>query len=489
MSTVIYLANRQIQILEGSIGKGSPVVRRFYTAEAPEGSLINGMVMDTESFIPFLQETWSSQKFPEKDVILVAESTKFMGRTLEIPKMNERKTIEYIDREFSDVGRDEDARIIYSYINLGKGEGKNIRLYAESADPDFINDYVEIFAHAGIKLSAVYSGKSSLINYVSKQVSKGYKTFVLIVADIMTFSTVLWVNGTFSYYNSTRCFQAPGTPMYAMDLANSLSQLSQFMKANQIEYPLEAIEIAGVHPDDREMYTEAVRDQGIETPVRIYNLVKGLTSDWSIQDYIHPISGLYGGGRGENLLIEYTAMKKRAKMKGLPELKSLIGLGILLLLMLAVVVTLIFIRLGKKAELAMLDAFNNDPVVLFDTAEYDSYLERNHFLNGQIEAVENVEENLYTYPLGDSKIRNVIDKCALGYAEVSYDSFDAQEGTIRFSALAADVDQINKFIKMLDQEKIFSDVEYTGYQWNEAEQMWNIQVTCILAESAGRSDR
>ncbi len=486
MSTVIYLANRQIQILEGSAGKTSPLVKRFYTAEAPEGSLINGMVMDTESFIPFLQETWKSQKFPDKDVVLVAESTKFMGRTMELPEMGDRKTIDYIDREFSDLGREEDEHNLYSFIKLGKGEGKNIRLYTEAADPEFVNDYIEIFAQAGIKLSAIYSGKSALINFVAKEVSKGYKTFVIIVADIMTFSTVLWVNGTFSYYNSNRCFQVPGTEMYAMDLANSLSQLKQFMKANRIEYGLEAIEIAGVSPNDRDMYAQAIADQGIETPVRVYSLVKGFVSDPAVQNYLHPVSGLYGGGKMENLLASYNALKKRSKRGALPELKSLIILGALFLVMLIVVIALLFVRLGKKAELSALESYNQSPEVMFSVAEYDSVSERNRFLNSQIDAVKDVEENLYTYPLGDEQVLKTIDKCALGYAEVSYEAFDAQAGTIRFSALAKDVDQINKFIKMLMQEKIFSDVDYTGYVWNDTEQMWNIHVTCILAESAGR---
>ena len=48
------------------------------------------------------------------------------------------------------------------------------------------------------------------------------------------------------------------------------------------------------------------------------------------------------------------------------------------------------------------------------------------------------------------------------------------------------MDDINKFIKKLMEEPIFSEVNYTGYEWSDNEAKWNISVTCTLAESAGR---
>ncbi|MBR6329986.1 MAG: hypothetical protein IKR68_10145 [Lachnospiraceae bacterium] len=489
MNTVIYLANKQIQIVEGTASKGALSVKRYYSVEAPEGSIINGIVMDTDSFIPFLAQVWREQHFSPKDVTLVVESTKFMGRTLELPVLGEKKTLEFIDREFSDMGREEEVQNVYSYIKLGQGEGKNIKIYAEAAEPDFISDLAEIFAKAGIKLSAIYSGKSALINFVAKEVSKSHRTFVLIVADIMSFSTVLWVNGSFSYYNSNRCFQAPGTPMYAMDLANSMSQLTQFMKANRIEHELEEIQIAGVHPDDRDMYASAVSDIGINTPVSVFNVAKrGFGTDWNLQSYVHPISGLYGGGKMENMLVQHSIIKKRSKSVGLAAKKYIIALGALALVMLTATVALVLVRLGREGALSRLDAYNNSPEVLFAVAEHDNISERNYFLNQQIEAIKLVEDDMRTFPLGDTDVLKVFDRCALGYADVEYEAFDAESGTITISAEAENVDLINQFIKRLTEERIFSKVDYTGYNWEPSVSKWNIHVTCTLAESAGRGE-
>ena len=40
MSTVIYLANQQIQVVEGTVTKTRPVIKRYFGEMAPEGSII-----------------------------------------------------------------------------------------------------------------------------------------------------------------------------------------------------------------------------------------------------------------------------------------------------------------------------------------------------------------------------------------------------------------------------------------------------------------
>ena len=46
MSTVIYLANQQIQVITGTPGNRKISVADCYTEDAPDGCIINGMIMD-----------------------------------------------------------------------------------------------------------------------------------------------------------------------------------------------------------------------------------------------------------------------------------------------------------------------------------------------------------------------------------------------------------------------------------------------------------
>ena len=48
MNTVIYLSNQQIQVVVGSPGERKVVIEKSYTVDAPEGSIINGMIMEQE---------------------------------------------------------------------------------------------------------------------------------------------------------------------------------------------------------------------------------------------------------------------------------------------------------------------------------------------------------------------------------------------------------------------------------------------------------
>ena len=125
MSTVIYLANQQVQIVTGSSSGKKIVVNQNFTVDAPEGSIINGIVMDADLFIGFLRETWASLRLPSKDVIVVVNSSKFVGKNIEMPVLNDTKTLEFIEREPSDINKEDSYT--YGYIPLAV-EGKTKRV-------------------------------------------------------------------------------------------------------------------------------------------------------------------------------------------------------------------------------------------------------------------------------------------------------------------------------------------------------------------------
>ncbi len=489
MSTVIYLSNRQVQVVSGTTGTKSISVNQYYTVMAPEGSIINGMVMDVGLFTTFLNAFWAEKGLPKKDVILVINSSKFIGRTIQVPVMKDAKTLDFVEREYADMGREED--MVFSFIHITDLEGKTRKIYAEGIEPDFIKDYLDIFAEIGIRLSAVYSGESSLITFTGQTAAKSYETFVLLVADAMTLTTVLWVNGSFYYYNSARCFHDPGTLEYAADIARSMSQLSQFMQANRIEYKLQSIQIAGVSYEDKNMYVQAIADLGIDTPVQIFNFKTGGGSviDPNLQNYLHAVSGLYIGDKTENFLPQYGQREKRKKDVGKEEkTKNVLLISSVLTVMVIAFAVLFFIRMGKKNALSKLEAYNNDPAVQMEVMRNDVLVERNDYLSALYDTITGMDENIQTYPLGNDKVRAVFEECAVGYATLNYEAFDATNGTISISAKAEKVEDINKFIKKLSGQSIFCRVDYTGYVFDTSDELWDIHVICTLAEAAGRQE-
>lgn len=486
MSTVIYLFNQKVQILTGTAGNNGINIKKSYIETAPEGSIINGIVMDVEAFVGFLKGLVADKKIMEKDTYLVVSSTKFVGRTIELPVLNEKKTLDYIMRDFADIGKTSDS--LFGCVTLPGGDKKFRKVYAESIEPDFIKDYVDMFREAGVKLKGIYSGESCLIDFTAKTVAKDSSTFDLIIANDSTLSTVLWVEGAFYHYNSTRSFNNPGTEEYAADIARSVSQLNQFIQTRRIETPLEDVIIAGVNPDDIAMYAEAIREAGISTPVKAFKVrnATGFGSDG--YKFVDAVSGLYTHDKKSNFLTRL--VNKSTEKEGSAERKraGYIVFGITVL-MIIITALLWFVKSDKEKKFAEIDDYINSPDTVMDVTAHDKVADRNNFLNQQYRSIMDINDNINTYPLGNSTIVGYIDRCASNFAEVDYSSFDANEGRITFQAFSDDVEQINQFIKQLTNENIFKDVDYTGYRFDEYRNKWIINVTCTLAEAAGREEQ
>ena len=205
-----------------------------------------------------------------------------------------------------------------------------------------------------------------------------------------------------------------------------------------------------------------------------------------MQAHFHPISGLAVGNAGkQNFLDGYQAGKKKEQSQG-DAGKGFLAILISLAVMLVGLAVCITVRTLKKQELQKLKDYNESPATLMEVARYDILMEETSYLMTQYNAIVGVNQNLYTYPVCNSEVMNVVDGCANGLATVTFDSFDADVGVLTMTARADTVDNINKFIQNLCGVDIFSNVDYTGYSYVESDQLWDIHVTCTLAESAGR---
>ena len=482
MSTVIYLSNQKIQIVEGKRGK-TATVNRCFDFQAPQGSIINGIVMDPDGFGSFLKGIWSENKLSVKDVILVVNSTKFVGQNMEIPKMADDKTLDHIRRGFSNIDRSEEK--IYGFLRLESTQKRMQRLYAESVSPDFVKDYIGFFQSIGITLKGIYSGEGSTMGLINSTMAKQRSTFMLMIADTMTLTTILYVNKVFTYYNSARCFHDPGTEEYAQDLTRSVSQIRQFMQANQLEAELEAIILAGMDEGDINLYKAQMRDFGVQTPVEIYYDAKNIKGSAAnkVQNHLFATSGLFDSGSFGNYLARYQT--KRAEKKDGSNAKYFIILAATLILSIAVLVFTIIRTSRVKKELDDLESYNNSATVQMQVMEYDELTLRNSFLIQQYLSIANINENLDTYPWATSAVQEKIFKLANGYAYVTMNSCNADSGTTNMDVNASNVQTINEFIAILKNQKIFHEVTYTGYSYSN-EGLYHVNVSCTLEEAVGR---
>lgn len=484
MSTVIYLSNQKIQVVTGKRGSSKVSVEKTYIDDAPDGTIINGIVMEPELFVGFLKDFWNKNNLPKKNVDLVISSTKFSGKTIEMPVLKDDKTLEFVKREYTEIDRNEER--LFSYLQIAKVENKTIKRYVESIPLDYIKEFVGFFEEAGIKLNSICSGESAIISLIAKTVAKKNKTFVVEIADAMTLSTVLWVDGNFYYYNSVRCFHEQGTSEYAQDIARAVSQITQFMQAHQIEATLEKVVLAGVDAKDLDIYREGLMLQGIQTDAEVFDSAGVITSSVGadVQKFVYAVSGLFDDGKYKNFLTQYNFYNKQKNKKTLP--KGVIAVIITFFVMMIIFAVLLMTKINKQKELEEIEEYNNSPEVLMQTGSYDVLSSRNAFLTAQHDAIVEITDNLATYPSCSKEVVKIINDCADGYAQTEITSFDADTGKVTTTTFAENVDDINKFITRLMSKDTFNKVDYTGYTYDSSREMWHVNVICTLAESVGR---
>lgn len=488
MSVSVYLSNQQIQIAVGNRGKKAGL-SNVYTTLAPEGSIINGIVMNPTNFGEFLKEYWTKNNIPLKDIYLVINSNKIAGKQIELPKMNKEKSLDFIQREFADMGRDEDSEQVFAYTKLSENaKEKMAKVYGESAPVDLLRDYVKIFEFMGAELKGIFSSEGSIIGFTRETAAKQAKSFILQLSNDNLLANVVFVDGEFFYYNSVRCFNTPGTDEHLEECIKSLSQLSQFLQTRGLKGQFEKLFVAGWESSKVTFYQELVNGQGINTPVEVLRpgVGKGDVQDIEAAGYLFPVSGLYDFGKEANLLVSMNTVKRDEKEADKLKQKIVIGSFVTAAMVIAIAASWT-VRLLKKSKLDELKEYNEN--VAMDVARYDVLLERSEAIETKYKAMDDITKKIDSYPIATEEIVQIIKDTAEGYAIIEIGNFDAEAGVINVTAKAADVDLINQYIKVLNKMDIFSSVNYTGYSYSgdDAGGIWDIHVACTLAESAGRN--
>ena len=487
MSVSVYLSNQIVQIAVGTRGKKG-ALKQVFTTMAPEGSIINGIIMDAEALEAHIKRFWEANNIPKKDVYLVVNSNKIAGKKIEVPNLNGKKTVDFIKREFADMQREDEENTL-AYTSIGMNKKTKVKLlYAEMAPKEQLREFMQVFAAMGISLKGIISGEGSIIGYAQDTLTKFAKTFILQVINGNLVSNVLFVDGTFSYYNSVRCFNEPGTPEYLDDLARSLNQLEQFMNAEKIQSHVERIFVAGTDNSNLNAYNMVVRDHGVDTNVELVNT--GLSTNPKLlhesQTALYAVSGLFDQGPESNFLTHFS-VKDDAEEKMDPQIKkyviSVIATLAVMLVGLGIAITFRLIQQSKYDEAKN---YNNSPTVLMQSAEYDAAVEKRDAMLAKYNSINTVVETIDSYPVCNDDVIATIEETARGYAKIEILSFDAEEGRVTFSAKADDVNDIYKYIDKLLEEDIFMNVDHTGYTYSETDKLYDIHVICTLAESVGR---
>ncbi len=480
----VYFSNNMIQAVVGTAGK-KPSIQRICLTEAPEGSLINGVVTDRHALTQCLRDFWAANKLPKSDVLLVLHSTELANKSVTAPIQKNAAMLEFLRREYAEEFRDKPP--VFGYWEMRRDEkAHQVKLFTSAAPRAYIEDVISLFADIGVTLSGLDSATGTALRLLGQLEQTRRATCIVQIADGVNLTNILLVDGEYAYSSMNRLFSAPGTSGYGVEIARQVSSILQFVKAQQIEQPIEAVCLAGLAPSDEAAAAEAIAPMAPEA--RIERLAAGNTFTLSDKDafsrIVYAAGGLLAVSRRTDLIHnlshdpERLAQKRISRRRMLP---AVVACGTA-----AAVIAGMGVRWWMlQRQYEALENYLSDPAVISACAQYDAYSAENAVLQSAVGEMKDDWTAIDSYPRGSSALIQALEKYADGYAELTYTSFDAASGTLNITTTASDVEKINQYIAVLQQQDIFESVTYSGYSQN-TDDSWSVNVSLVLSENAGK---
>lgn len=484
MSVTVFLSNTNIQIVVGSGTSKGIKVKRLVSVGVPGGAVLNGVVMDETALVTAIQECWRINKLPKNDVTLILNSPQLRANIIDMPMMPDKKTTEYVQRETKDSRLSKPVSAWYMIEKDPKA--KTQKVTAETADGQFIDTYVSIFARAGIKLIDIHDGVNLAINLLKGTTRN--RTVVYMILDGTSLVTIFFAKGQYFYHSTKRVFNQPGSGEFAKEIFGAISEIRQFASTQKIDDPIEELQFAGI---GEQQVARLAEDMGeIDSSIHLsavncpsYVNVKENAKQFPY--FVYPVAGL--ARMSASRLDILTANKKSAdkfirKQNLLRVLVPAIGFLVLLALIYGTIMVFVIIRSNQLAEL---NRQNSDPATLQDVLRYEEISGVITGVGSRQGGLNMLHKYLDSYPIPDSEVNKIIKTAADKYGvKVIVNSYDSNTGIFSITAQSAEVELINQFIADLMKMDKFEKVDYTGYaaiQDKNGDSGWQINVVCSLA--------
>lgn len=486
---VVYLSNRYIRVVDGDSSGGKISVRRLYYTADTNGCILNGTLTDVDGFTEVIKNLWESNHLPKKGVNLVIDSTQFTTKVTNVPIQKPKQMLEYIGREFTDVGRIADP--VYGYFQIGggavpqSGKAKIQTVFATTASRSYIQEFLAVFAGLGITIDGVDSAIGTMIRLIqSLPTGREHACIIQFIEDI-TLVNVLMINGTYVYSSRNRLYSDPGTPGFSVEIARAVSNILQFVKAQNMEEKIEQIYVSGLGEEDLSIYADAILQIDADLEVERYIAGSGIKvekeagKDQPVSNFALALGGLHKIDAKTDMISQVlrdpAKEEKRKKRR-----KVVIPIAALASVLAVITLALGVWTLYLSTQLKEVQEYNERPDIVEACMEYDILRQELQLMNSLNQGMTGLKTNVLSYPRVDSTVEQVLNNCAAGLVTAEISSYDSTDGALVFKSGAANVDQINQFITLLMRQDIFAAVDYTGYT-QDSEGQWTVKVNCTMA--------
>lgn len=478
MATILYLSNQLVQVVEAKTKGKAVVVQNIWQGEAPEGSLINGIITDEDAFVSWIKAFFLTNRLPRKDVTLVINSTQFNTKVLEFPKIKDREIRKMVPREFSE-NRTENT--LFSYYTLDEGGTRKQRILATAVEKGFLTSYINFFKQVGVEITAIDSGIGCMVRLFMNSPEISKKTCLVQVLDGREVVSMLFIRGVYFYSQKNRLFTQDSIEGdMAKELRSITDRILQFATAQQITEPINILYLCG---NGQGKLQKALENSQVFKGDKVLLINKAVRK--------RGIEFVYGAGYLLNQRKDTSFMKQLFReQENVKRRRDTIEM---MLPSVAVLVVCLGITafLGNRyfagvEELRVHQQNMQDNDLVNASASYDLASANVASLVAKTELARNIWQHLLSYPTINASVQQTLNDCAEGAVTIDIKSFQRDSGVLSIDAYATDVRSINVFVSNLQAQEIFEKVDYSGYTYTSGVNNYSIHIVCNMAEGAGR---
>ncbi|MBR3734900.1 MAG: hypothetical protein IKN07_03400, partial [Lachnospiraceae bacterium] len=140
MKVNVFLSNSSIQVVLGEKSGKKVRIKALYADEIPDGTLLNGTVINETALQDTIRDTWRKHAIKEKAVDLVINSPHLMARRIEMPLMKGNKATKYVNNEVDEKDTARFSESILGWYPISQKK-KTQLVISEMAEKEFVETY------------------------------------------------------------------------------------------------------------------------------------------------------------------------------------------------------------------------------------------------------------------------------------------------------------------------------------------------------------
>lgn len=486
MSTVVYLSNQEVRVVIGRQSGNTISVDAAIRENAPEGSIINGQVLNEEAFTEFLADFWERYRLPVKDVTLVLGSARTVVKAIAVPQLPYRKMMNYLPHEFACAKPENDA--MYTYDVLFR-EGEKYRVFAGKMERGFLRQHILRFQKLGIRISSASIGMMMNIKMIQRIPHLQDKTCVVQMADGLNLVSILLVQGRYYHFTSSRVFASQGSMAFGWEIARAVGAMRLFLYAQNIAEPITHVYFAdGFREEELGIYRESICqvDGSIRAEMiygkqqELVRLACGLgeeTADY----YFTAIAGLLAEKNRQNLIYQYNHNPRRLRSCR-KQVRQTLPAAVLVLVLSGMVCYQVSETVRNMEILDRQLEVMDHTERMERMVRYDSLCRENDGLTDMIHVISATHKNLLSYPIYTTKIREAVNRCAAGLGTAEIVRYDSESGKLQVDVRVRNAASVYRLVDRLKaEEDTFADIDYSGFDLEEGSGEWYASLVCSLA--------